>query len=162
MRLWLAIKAFFKALSEPKKAQLFLEELPPAADIFVEQDQSHLRLLALLQQSGRLIDFLKEDISAFSDTQVGAAVRKIHQECSQSLEDLVTIRPVMDENEGAKIKVVAGYDPSLIKIVGHLKGEFPLTGKIIHRGWKAHKRSLPKKVGEQSNDILCPAEVEVN
>jgi hypothetical protein len=161
MRLWVAIKAFFRALSEPQKTQLFLEELPPAASANTEQDQSHLRLLALLQQSGRLIDFFKEDISSFTDAQVGAAVRKIHQDCAQSLEELVTIRPVMEENEGARIKIAAGYDPAQIKIVGKLKGDFPLTGKIVHRGWKAHKRSLPKKVGEQANDIVCPAEVEV-
>ncbi|MGZ3633091.1 MAG: DUF2760 domain-containing protein [Parachlamydiaceae bacterium] len=161
MRLWIAIKAFLKAFSDPKKAQLFLEEPSTAPRNSLECDPSHLRLLALLQQSGRLIDFLKEDISSYSDVQVGAAVRKIHQDCGQSLEEYVTIRPVTDEDEGAKIKIDPGYDPSEIKIVGQFKGEFPLTGKVIHRGWKAHKRSLPKKVGEQSNEILCPAEIEV-
>ena len=120
-----------------------------------------MRLLALLQQSGRLIDFLKEDIAAFSDEQVGAAVRKIHQDCRQSLEELVTIRPVMEENEGAKVKIAAGYDASHIKIVGKVKSDPPFTGVIVHRGWKAHKRSLPKKVGEQANEVLCPAEIEV-
>ncbi len=165
MRLMLAFKAFFKAFREPKKAQLFLEEAPPqvvgATPSGAASDHSHLRLLALLQQSGRMIDFFKEDISTFTDAQVGAAVRKIHQDCSQSLEELVTIRPVMEENEGSTIKVPEGYDPTQIKIVGQVRGDPPLSGVIRHRGWKAHKRSLPKKVGEQSSDIICPAEVEV-
>jgi hypothetical protein len=160
MRLWLAIKAFFKVLCEPEKAQLLFEEKPQEQEEGVA-DQSHLRLLTLLQQSGRLIDFLKEDISTFSDAQVGAAVRKIHQDCSRSIEELVTIRPVMEENEGAKVNVPVGYDASQIKIVGKVSNDPPFTGVIVHRGWKAHKRSLPKKVGEQMNDILCPAEVEV-
>lgn len=158
MRIWLAIKAFFKVLCEPEKAQLLFEDKPQDED-FV--DQSHLRLLTLLQQSGRLLDFLKEDITTFSDAQVGAAVRKIHQDCGRSLEELVTIRPVLEENEGAKISVPVGYDASQIKIVGKVNSDPPFSGVIVHRGWKAHKRSLPKKVGEQMNEVLCPAEVEV-
>lgn len=159
MRVWLAIKAFFKVLFEPEKAQLLFDET--TKDESGAVDQSHLRLLTLLQQSGRLIDFFKEDISTFSDVQVGAAVRKIHQDCSRSLEELVTIRPVMDENEGAKVNVPVGYDASQIKIVGKVNNDPPFSGVVVHRGWKAHKRSLPKKVGEQMNDILCPAEIEV-
>lgn len=158
MRLWLAFKAFFKAFFDPKKAKEFLEEPAKAEEL---GDQSHLRLLALLQQSSRLIDFMKEDISAFNDSQVGAAVRKIHQDCANSLEELVTIRPVFEENEGATVKVDAGYDASQIKIVGKVKNDPPFTGVVVHRGWKAHKRSLPKKVGEQENEILYPAEIEV-
>ena len=163
MGLMLAFKAFFKAFKEPKKAQLFLEEIPPqvTGTAQITTDHSHLRLLALLQQSGRMIDFLKEDISTFNDAQVGAAVRKIHEDCSHSLEELVTIRPVMSENVGATVKVPVGYDPNEIKIVGNVRSDLPLSGVIRHRGWKAHKRSLPKKVGDQSSDIICPAEIEV-
>lgn len=158
MRLWLAIKAFFKVLFDPEKAKLLFTD---ASKTESTADQSHLRLLTLLQQSGRLIDFFKEDISTFGDAQVGAAVRKIHQDCGKNLEELVTIRPVMDENEGAEVVVPAGYDASEIKIVGKIAGEAPFKGVIVHRGWKAHKRSLPKKVGEQMNEVLYPAEVEV-
>lgn len=161
MRIWLAVKAFFKVLCEPEKAQLLFEDKPQGTQDEGSTDQSHLRLLTLLQQSGRLIDFLKEDISTFSDAQVGAAVRKIHQECALSLEELVTIRPVLDENEGAGMNIPAGYDASQIKIVGKVNSDPPFSGIVVHRGWKAHKRSLPKKVGEQMNEILCPAEVEV-
>jgi len=161
-RLQLAIKAFFKAFRNPEKAEKFLaDEKPQKGKSVDEVEQSHLRLLAFLQHSGRLIDFLKEDITTFSDAQVGAAVRKIHQDCSQSLEELVAIRPVMQENEGALIKVVSGYDPSCIKIIGKVTGEPPFTGVLVHRGWKAHKRSLPKKMGELNNDVICPAEVEI-
>lgn len=157
MGLMLAIKAFFKALKEPEKALNFVEEKPVKVD---SNDQSHLRLLALLQHSGRLIDFLKEDIVAFNDSQVGAAVRKIHEDCRKSLEDVVTIRPVMEEPEGTMIHVPKGYNPSTMKVVGKVKGEPPFTGILVHRGWKAHKLSLPKKTGDHS-EIICPAEIEV-
>lgn len=158
MGLGLAFKAFLKAFKDPKQAQEFVDGKPRQLEV---QDQGHLRLLSLLQHSGRLIDFLKEDISKYSDAQVGAAVRKIHQDCGKSLEETVTIRPIMEENEGATVKVSAGYDPSTIKVVGKVKGEPPFSGTLVHKGWKAHKRSLPKKIGEQHNDVICPAEIEV-
>ena len=100
-------------------------------------------------------------ISSFDDAQIGSAVRKIHDECGKCLEDLVTIRPVMEENEGAKITVPQGYDPAKIKVVGKIMGQPPYTGVLIHKGWKAHKRSLPKKIGDQVVEVICPAEVEV-
>lgn len=167
-RLLLAIKAFFKALKAPEEARLFLTPPPKRstkADPAIKEgdvaEQSHLRLLALLQQSGRLIDFLQEDISNFEDAQIGSVVRGIHGECKKTIEELVTVRPIMEQNEGGTFTVPAGYDPSQIKIVGKIIGEPPFTGIIVHRGWKAHKKSLPKKSGEQFNDILAAAEIEV-
>lgn len=162
MRILTAIKAFIKAWREPAKAMKFLEDAKCQPEKITDQsDQSHLRLLAFMQQSGRLIDFLKEDIATCDDAQIGSAVRKIHQDCSKSLEELVTIRPLMTENEGATVRVPQGYDPSCIKVVGKVKGEPPYTGTLVHKGWKAHKRSLPKKIGEHHNDVICPAEIEV-
>jgi Domain of unknown function (DUF2760) len=160
MGLGLACKAFIKAFKEPQKAQEFIEDRPPSKQLEVA-DQSHLRLLHYLQQTGRLIDFLKEDIGGFSDAQVGAAVRKIHEDCAQAIEELVTIRPLKDQQEGSTIQVPKGYDPTEIKVVGKVKGEPPFTGTLVHRGWKAQKRSLPKKTGEQTAEVICPAEVEI-
>lgn len=159
MGLGLAFRAFMKAFKDPQKTEEFLKDEAPKQIEAV--DQSHLRLLHYLQQGGRLIDFLKEDISPFTDAQVGAAVRKIHQDCAQSIEDLVTIRPLREEQEGATVQIPKGYNPSEIKVVGKVKGEPPFSGTLIHRGWKAHKRSLPKKTGELATDVICPAEIEI-
>lgn len=159
MGLMLAIKTFFRAFQDPKGAERFIQGQPK--QIEEKKDPSHLRLLSLLQQSGRLIDFLKEDITPYSDAQIGAAVRKIHAECGKSLEELVTIRPVMQEKEGEQVTLQAGYDAAAYKVVGKVKGEPPYSGKLVHKGWKAHKQSLPKQVGDLSSDILCPAEIEI-
>lgn len=159
MGLGLAIKAFFKAFKDPTKAQQFIHDTPPKQ--IDAADPSHLRFLQYLQQGGRLIDFLKEDLAPFSDAQVGAAVRKIHQDCAQTIEELVTVRPLRDEQEGATIQVPKGFSPSEIKIIGKVKGEPPFTGVLVHRGWKAQKRSLPKKSGEQMPEVICPAEIEI-
>lgn len=159
MGLLIALKAFLKALKEPKSAQQFLDGNHTEIEA---KDPAHLRLLSILQHSGRLIDFLKEDISQYSDSQVGAAVRKIHQDCAKVLEDHITLRPVRSENEGESIQIPSGYDSTQIKVVGKVKGEPPYKGILVHKGWKAHKRSLPKKIGEQAVDIICPAEVEIH
>ncbi len=159
MRLGVAIKAFIKAWKNPQETERFLQGQKPSAE---HADHSHLRLLTLLQHSGRLVDFFKEDLVGISDAQIGAAARKIHEDCKKTLEECVTIRPVMEEPEGATVKISVGYDPASVKIVGKVKGEPPYTGSLIHRGWKAHKQSLPKGIGEQTTSVISPAEVEVH
>lgn len=160
MRLWLAFKAFFNTLKHPKEMQEFLDGKHKAQEP-QPSENSHLRLLSMLQSSGRLIDFLKEDITSFNDAQIGAAVRQIHAASAKSLEDLVTIRPLMEEPEEAVVVIQRGYDPAAIKVVGKVKGEPPFKGIVRHRGWKAHKISLPKQVGAYTREVLAPAEVEV-
>lgn len=169
MSLIVAFKAFFRALREPAKAKKFIEDKHCGGchshkdgdkETASVSDNAHLRFLSILQQSARLIDFFKEDISSCNDAQVGAAVRKIHEECRKKLEELVTIRPIYEEAEGSRIQIPVGYDPLCIKVVGKVKGQPPYTGVLVHKGWKAHKRSLSKQIGHQ-NDVLYPAEVEV-
>jgi len=159
MGLIIALKAFLKAWKEPENAEEFIKEAPKISH--TPSDASHLRLLSSLQQNARLIDFLKEDIKGYTDAQVGAAVRKIHQECGKFLEESVTIRTVMNEEEGETVKIPAGYNSAQIKVVGRVNGNPPYTGIVRHRGWKVHKLSLPKQHTQQQGDVICPAEIEV-
>jgi len=128
---------------------------------FEGKDPSHLRLLALLQSQARLLDFLQEDLSSYNDAEIGAAVRKIHADASKVLEEHVTLRPLITEAEGAAIQIPPGFDPRHYKVVGKVKGNPPYTGTVIHRGWKAHKESLPRSVQEDAKGIVAPAEIEV-
>lgn len=158
---WLiAFKAFFKALKNPKLGKEFVEGIEKNQPISLKQDYSHLRILSMLQQSGRLIDFLKEDISGYSDAQVGACARTIHTDCAKLIEDSVTIRPVMEEEEGSQVVIQSGFDPQKIKLVGRIKGDAPYQGTVVHKGWKAHKYSLPKH-SEDQHEILYAAEIEI-
>lgn len=150
MRLMRALKAFFQAFKKPQ------EEVSVKSS-----DLAHLRLLALLQKEGRLIDFLKEEIVGYTDAQVGAAVRSIHAQCRECLEEFVTLRPLLSEDEGAVITIPKGYDPSVIKVIGRVKGEPPYQGVLRHKGWKAHKESLPKTTIQGERSVVCPAEIEV-
>src|SRR5262245_19281939 len=72
--------------------------LPPAPDGAVE-------VLALLQREGRLVDFLEEDIAAYQDAQIGAAVRDIHRGCRKVLAEYFQIEPVMAAAENATVQV---------------------------------------------------------
>lgn len=163
MGLLIACKAFWKALKNREEGKQFVGDQTKEIDEKPKEksDHSHLQLLNLLQNNGRFIDFLQEDISEFDDAQVGAVVRTIHAECSKSLEELVTIRPLYTEEEGSKITLVEGYNPAEVKVVGNVKGKPPYKGTLKHKGWKAHKLSLPKQVGEIKADVIAPAEVEV-
>lgn len=152
-----AVKAFFKILKRPELAQSLCIEAKTTE--CGKQSPSHLKILSMLQHSARFIDFLKEDISGFSDAEVGACVRKIHADCAKLLEETVTIRSVIEENEGQTIEISAQYDPSKIKLVGNV-GQPPFKGTVIHKGWKAHKVSLPKN-DRQYDEILYAAEIEV-
>ncbi|MGK5594819.1 MAG: DUF2760 domain-containing protein [Parachlamydiaceae bacterium] len=152
-----AFKAFIKVWKNPQ----LLDQLEGARkdDSKKAKSYSHLQLLTMLQQNGRLIDFLKEDISQFSDEDIGASVRKIQQDCAEVLEANVTIRPLIEENEGDFIEIPAGYDVTKYKLVGNVV-EAPFKGTVIHKGWKAHKLSLPK-LAEANPDTIYPAEIEV-
>src|SRR5207302_2940697 len=45
-----------------------------------------LTLLAVLQREARFVDFIKEPIAAYTDAQIGAAVRSVHKDCAAALE----------------------------------------------------------------------------
>ena len=66
---------------------------------------SGLAVLATLQREGRLIDFLQEDMAAFSDEEIGAAARVVHAGCRKVLTQYLTLEPVLKEAEGATITV---------------------------------------------------------
>lgn len=160
MGLMLAFKTFMRALSDPEGAKRFLEPKEPR-EAESKGDNAHLRMLGFLQQSGRLLDFLKEDIGNYTDAQVGAAARAVHADCSRCVEELVTVRPLRTEAEGSRIQVAKGYDPSQIKLVGKVKGEPPYQGVLVHQGWRAHKLSLPVSLSQSRGEVLAAAEVEV-
>lgn len=134
------------------------EEKAPAKPAVPTTDAA-LRLLALLQQEGRLIDFLLEDISAYDDGQVGAAVRSIHAGCRAVLDERLELERILDGDDGASVEVPAGFDAAAIRVTGNVAGAPPFRGTLQHSGWRAVRINLP----ESSTDarIVAPAEVEV-
>lgn len=119
-----------------------------------------LRLLALLQKEGRLVDFLEEDIQPYSDAQVGAAVRAIHAGCRKALHERMEISRIYPEDDGATVEVAPGFDPASVRLTGNVHGNPPFRGLLQHGGWRATHVALPKTVGVDAA-ILAPAEVEL-
>jgi hypothetical protein len=120
-----------------------------------------LRLLALLQQEARFIDFLEEDIAPYSDEQVGAAVRSIHEGCRKALADRIQLARVFEQEDGAAIVVDKGFDPSAVRLTGNVSGEPPFRGTLQHGGWRAARVALPEWPEGMDPTILAPAEVEI-
>lgn len=117
-----------------------------------------VQILGILQRDSRLVDFLMEDIAAYSDEQVGAAVRDVHAQARQALERYLRLQPVIDGVEGTFTKT-EGLDAAALKFVGKVPpgGKAP-GGVLRHKGWKAEKVDLPST---GPNDVLAPAEIEL-
>jgi hypothetical protein len=120
-----------------------------------------VQMLALFQRDGRLIDFLSEDVAAYPDEQLGAAVRSIHENCRQVLERYVTLEPVAGSAEDQPFIVETGFDPASIKLIGNVKGEPPIKGVLRHRGWRVKELRLPSLPPDTGRMVVAPAEVEV-
>ena len=135
------------------------EPEPPAE----ESTDRAVQMLALLQREGRLIDFFSEDLTAYPDAQVGAAVRELHAGCRKALEQYVTLEPIIEGEEDGPVTVEAGFDPASVKLVGNVTGKPPLRGLLRHRGWRATEVELPPlALQESARAIVAPAEVEVS
>ena len=117
-----------------------------------------VQMLGILQREARLVDFLMEDISAYSDEQVGAAVRDVQAQSRQAMERYMQLTPVIDGVEDTVVKT-AGLDAGAFKLVGKVppSGTAP-SGMLRHRGWKAGKVDLPVA---KAGTVLAPAEIEV-
>ena len=119
-----------------------------------------VRLLGLLQHEARLVDFLMEDISGFSDDQVGAAVRDLHQHSREVLVKHMKLAPVIDGVEGAYTNAPSGRDA--VRFVGNVPpGGTPQGGILRHKGWRVESASLPRPASKEDPAILAPAELEV-
>jgi hypothetical protein len=121
-----------------------------------------LALLALLQREGRLVDFLEQDITRFSDEEVGAAARVVHEGCQKALRGAAPVEPLRDEEEESRVDVEEGYDPSEVKLTGAVAGKPPYRGVLRHKGWRVRALSLPRAVAGHDARIVAPAEVELS
>lgn len=179
-RLWLAIivpwKVLFDAAFAGRVEQLRHGplELPPAApepepepEIAATEpepdrdDTPALQLLAIMQREGRFIDFLQEDVSGFSDADVGAAARVVHEGCKRGLKDYLEVAPVRAEAEDAQVVLEPGFDAKRIRVTGNVVGEPPFRGRLAHHGWVVTQIRLPDLTDGHDPRVVAPAEVEL-
>src|SRR5690349_19852951 len=107
-------------------------------------DADIVHFLAMLQEKGRLVDFLMDDINPYSDAQVGAAARVVHAGCKGVLQEHFRINPVRTEQEGSTVQVPDGYSADEYRLIGRITGSAPFSGVLVHRGWKTDMVKLPQ------------------
>lgn len=174
-RIPLAFGAFFSILSDAGfaaridglrqgRAQPAMQEAPTAVvprPLRQAPTDAALQLLGLLQRDARLIDFTEENLSGYSDADIGVAARLVHEGCRKVLREHFTIEPVRPEAEGSRITLNQGFDASAIRLTGNVVGQPPFSGSISHRGWRATEVRLPKLADSHDATVCAQAEVEL-
>ncbi len=133
----------------------------PAPELLHADTASSLQLLALLQRDARLIDFTQEDLRGYSDADIGAAARVVHEGCAKVLSEHFTLQALRSEAEGSRITLPVGFDASTVRLSGNVVGSAPFTGTLTHKGWRALDVRLPKLSVGHDASILAQAEVEL-
>jgi hypothetical protein len=142
-----------------------IEEAAPAGEEGPLREASGadaaLVLLGLFQKEARFVDFLHEDIAHYSDEEVGAAARLVHDGCIKALKAHITLEPIRKEEEESEISVPAGFNAAAIRLIGNVVGKPPFQGRLVHRGWRAVAIKLPRLAKGHDPRILAAAEVEL-
>ncbi len=166
--LWLYLRSFYgklEAHTRPQKIQSKQDDEEQKAAERKRNELNHqrlfLHLLTVFQREGRLIDFFSENLELYEDSQIGAAVRNIHENCKKTMAKYMTLKSVLEQNEGESVTVEPGFDPGSIKLTGNVSGEPPFTGTLRHRGWRVSKLDLPKLSDTGRLQAISPAEVEI-
>jgi len=178
-RIWLSWVIGFRILFDgrfaAKVAQLEGGALPPestAAALPVEAPaaprkevapvsaDAALQLLALLQREGRFVDFVQQELAAFSDADIGAAARVVHEGCRRALRAHARVVSVRSEAEGAALTLERASED--VKLVGNVAGSAPFRGVLRHRGWRIEGLTLPTVVGVHDPKLVAPAELELS
>lgn len=150
-------QAFGYAKTMPVKAAPAPAPAPKPKPVAGPADGA-VQILAVLQRDARLVDFLMEDISAFPDDQVGAAVRDVQAQARESLARYLRLEPVIDGVEGTFTKI-EGLDATQVKLIGNVPASGKAPGGLLrHKGWKAAKVDLPQTA---PGAVLAAAELEI-
>jgi hypothetical protein len=170
-RILLAFRSFFVLLFHGELSDALMQDLgvtkrgakPAAAAAPAAVRPSSdgaLQLLGILQRDSRLIDFLMEDVAAYSDDQIGAAVRDLHDQCRDSLARYANLQPVIDGVEGTYAQAIS-KDANIVKFIGNVPATPPAGGTLRHKGWRASKMELLPLSPKQDVTVIAPAEIEI-
>ena len=143
-----------------KRVEVPVEKLVEKT-IEVPNNAAALQLLGLMQREARFVDFIQEDVAPYTDAEIGAAARVVHEGCRKVLRDNFSIAPVRTEAEGTRITLPAGFDAAAVRLTGNVVGQAPFTGTLGHRGWQATEVKLPQLTDSKAAQVIAQAEVEL-
>ncbi|HBG06451.1 MAG: hypothetical protein A2075_00560 [Geobacteraceae bacterium GWC2_58_44] len=156
-------KAEEKVLPAQKPAEVAPVAAAPAPEAVAEAGV--VQFLARLQEKGRLVDFLMDDITPYSNEQIGVVSRVVHQGCREVLRGAFDIEPVHGGQEREGITLAGDFDGATYRLLGKVPDHPPYRGTVLHRGWKATRITLPRVTetsrASAARKIIAPAEVEV-
>jgi len=147
------------AAAAPVSASVPAPVPAPAPDAAPDPLGGALQLLSLLQREGRLVDFIEQEVTTFSDAEIGAAARVVHEGCRRALHAHARVVSVRSEAEGAALTLERASED--VKLVGNVAGSAPFRGVLRHRGWRIEELTLPTRVGAYDAKIVAPAELEL-
>ena len=133
----------------------------PVVPLVTPADGS-LQLLGILQRDARFLDFAMENLSGYSDEQIGAAVRNLHENTRAVMDRYLVLAPVIDGVEGTFTKIPGRSTPAQVKLIGKVPANGQAPGGILrHKGWKVTKVDFPPIFAHDKTEIITPAEVEI-
>ncbi len=150
-----------KAASAPEPKASNKPAPQAAAQLKEITPDTALQLLSLLQQEARFVDFVREDLGSFSDADIGAAARVVHEGSQKALSSYFTLEPVRSEDEESRVTLAEGFNAQEVRLTGNVVGTAPFTGTLVHRGWKVTEVKLPKLASGHDTRVIAPAEVEL-
>jgi hypothetical protein len=141
---------------EPKVAEPSKPAPPPKPQ--AGPADGAVQMLAVLQRDARLVDFLMEDVTPYTDAQVGAAIRDVQAQAREALNRYMHLVPVLDGVEG-DFTPVARLAAGEVKFIGNVPPDGKAPGGLLrHKGWKAQSVDLPAAAPGQ---VIAPAELEI-
>jgi hypothetical protein len=141
-------------LSDPSKKK-------PAG---IDEGETILNFICLLQEKGRLLDFLKDDIGVHSDEDVGKVARIVHQGLKEVIESTFSIEPIHAGNEGELVQFSDSVNFTTHKFLGNGTKKPPFSGTVVHKGWQAKNVLVPKTNNQKLINgelVIQPVEIEV-
>ena len=149
--------------AEPGGGKPEVRSEPIPAPARNQADAEVVSFVALLQEKGRLVDFLMDDITAYNDAQVGAAARVVHEGCKAAFQEHFRICPVRGENEGSIVKVAAGYAADEYRLIGKIRGGSAFLRNAGPSRLEDRAVELPRvlRISADRLPTIAPAEVEL-
>ncbi|MGV3485447.1 MAG: DUF2760 domain-containing protein [Planctomycetaceae bacterium] len=142
--------------AEPPKPTVLKPTVPTATAAKPRSDA--ITLLATLQREARLIDLVQENLSQYSDAQIGAAARPCLQQCAASLERMLGLKPIESAAEGQTVTVPETAPPARYLWIGEGTGA---AGRLVHHGWEASHVDLPQWTGADADSrVIAPVQVK--
>ena len=145
-----------KLLHPPPSAKPVPAELPPE-----RRHASGLAVLSLLQREGRLIDFLQEDVAAFSDAEVARPPWVVHAGCRRHSRITSPSNRRSRTPKARRSKCRRALTPAIAAMTGNVAGQPPFRGTLKHHGWAATSVRLPAVSEALDPRVLVAAEVEL-